>query len=251
VIPADARSSKPAFHIEHKRPPQPLRFPVEETVPESKRHLKLRTLLYLILEHAFGDRACLGSDQFIYWNAANPRRQLAPDVFVRLGTPDVVFDSWKTWERGTPELAVEIVSDSDASEAELGDKLERYRELGVRELVRFEPDAAAGAKLRIWDRDAEDLVERKTEQDRSPSPALGVWWVVLPDAELGAVLRLAEDPNGERLLPTRAEAEALGRETERRGREAEARAREAEARAREVLERRVAELESQLRRRDE
>jgi Uma2 family endonuclease len=230
---------------------------VEETVPESKRHLKLRTLLYQILEHALGDRACLGSDQFIYWNAANPRRQLAPDIFVRLGAPDVVFDSWKTWERGTPELAVEIVSESDSSEAELDDKLARYRELGVRELVRFEPDAAAGTKLRIWDRDAEDLVERKIEQDRSPSPTLGVWWVVLPDAELGAVLRLAEDPDGERLLPTRAEAEALGREMERRGREAEARAREAEARAREaearareVLERRVAELEKQLRHRD-
>jgi hypothetical protein len=52
-----------------------------------------------------------------------------------------------------------------------------------------------------------------------------VWWVVLPDAELGAVLCLAQDPDGGRLLPTRAEAEALGREMERRGREAEARAR--------------------------
>jgi Uma2 family endonuclease len=221
-----------------------LRFPVEETVPESKRHLKLRTLLYQLLEHAFGDRACLGSDQFIYWNAANPRRQVAPDVFVRLGTPDVVFDSWKTWDRGTPELAVEIVSESDSSEAELEDKLGRYRELGVKELVRFEADAAVGTKLRIWDRVEEDLVERRVEQDRSPSPTLGMWWVVLPDAELGAVLRLAEDPDGERLLPTRAEAEAIGREMERRGREAE-------ARAREVLERRVAELEKQLRRRDE
>jgi len=206
VLPSNVRRPNPEHSLAYKRAPEPLHFPVEESVPESKRHLKLRTLLYEILEHALSDRACLGSDQFVYWNAANPRRQVAPDVFVRLGTPDVVFDSWKTWERGTPELAVEIVSASDSSEAEFASKLERYQELGVQELVRFDPDAPADAKLRIWDRVQEDLVERQLEGNRSPSTTLDLWWVVLGDPELGDLLRLAEDSGGTQLLPTRREA---------------------------------------------
>ena len=40
----------------------------------------------------------------------------APDEFVRLGGPDEPFDTSKTWERGVPELCVEIASDSDARE---------------------------------------------------------------------------------------------------------------------------------------
>ncbi len=70
-------------------------------------------------------------------------------------------------------------------------------------------------------------MERQIAEDQTRSPTLGRWWVVLPDAEIGAILRLAEDSDAERLLPTRAEAEARGRE---------------------ALERRVAELETQLRR---
>ena len=72
----------------------------------------------------------------VYWDPTDPSRCLAPDAFVRLGVPDSIFGSWKTWERGAPEVAVEIVSDSDVSEASWDAKLLRYQELGVRELVR-------------------------------------------------------------------------------------------------------------------
>lgn len=217
-----------ASRFSYKRSPEPLHFPVEHNVPESKRHLKLRTLLYQIFEHALSDRACLGSEQVVYWNAANPKKSLAPDVFVRLGSPDVVFDSWKTWKRGTPDLAVEIVSDSDSGEAEFESNLARYRELGIRELVRFEPDAAVGQQLRIWDRIQEDLVERQLDGNRIESRTLGLWWVVLADAELQGQLRLSEDAEGLQLLPTAAEAEL---------------------RARASAEARIAELEAELRRR--
>src|SRR5512139_3995353 len=124
---------------QYVRSPRPLVFPTEAEVPESKRHLELRTALYEILKIAFSDRALIGSEQFVYWDPTDPGACLAPDVSVRLGEPDRAFDSWKTWELGAPQVAVEIVSRSDAPEAEWSGKLERYRRMGAAEVVRFDP----------------------------------------------------------------------------------------------------------------
>lgn len=54
------------------RAPNPIAFPSEERpeekMSESKRHLELRTTLYLILNDAFADTA-IGSEQFVYFDA--------------------------------------------------------------------------------------------------------------------------------------------------------------------------------------
>jgi len=60
------------------RAPRPIFFPSEEKVPEGRRHLRLRTFLWQLLEAAFADRAVAGSDQLMYWDASNPKRCLAP-----------------------------------------------------------------------------------------------------------------------------------------------------------------------------
>lgn len=229
-------------------------------MPETKLHLDLRTALYLILSAELGERACIGSEQFVYWNARDPRRCVAPDALVKLGAENVRFASWKTWERGTPELAVEIVSESDDDPQSLEDKLLRYHELGVRELVRFDPRATEGARLRVWDRIDDDLVERALDRragaESAESTILdGYTWIVAPlgEAEIEAALRLAR---GAELVPTpgeRAEQEAAraAREEQRAKLEAE-RARaaaanaERERAAREEAERRIAELEAEL-----
>src|SRR5690348_14574526 len=95
------------------REPQPIEFPSEEPweahVPETKRHLEVRTALYLLLLDALGSDT-VGSDQFVYWDARDPRKNLAPDVFVKLGTRVETFDNWKVWQHGAPDLAIEIVS---------------------------------------------------------------------------------------------------------------------------------------------
>ena len=174
-------------------------------MPETKLHLKLRTALYLILTRELAPRACIGSDQFVYWNAKDPRRCLAPDAFVKLGGHDDEFRSWKTWERGTPELAVEILSDDEDWE----EKLDWYHELGVRELVSYDPSRA---RLRVWDRVSEDLVERVVEGPTTPCLTLGLHWVICPLAG-EPVLRLAHDAEGASLLPTAEEA-ALARVAE-------------------------------------
>ncbi len=207
-------------------------FPEEATVPEHKRHLELRMLLYRLLGTLRGEHT-IGSDQFVYWDPTDPSRCLAPDAFVHLGVPDSIFGSWKTWERGVPEVAVEIVSDSDASLASWDVKLRRYQELGVRELVRFDPEEAPSLQLRIWDEVDGELVERTEKKERHLCRGLSLYWVVVPTRSFPAALRLARDAEGRDLVLTPEEAAD--------------RAREAADRAREAAEQRVAELEAQLR----
>jgi hypothetical protein len=146
-----------------------------------------------------------------------------------------------------PEVAVEIVSDSDASSASWDAKLLRYQELGVRELVRFDPDEAPSRQVRIWDLVGGALVERTEKKDRHLCRSLSLHWVVVPTRSFPAVIRLARDAEGRDLVLTPEEAAERAREAEARAREAEARAREAADRAREAAEQRVAELEAQLR----
>jgi len=192
--------------LAHYRAPEPVVFPVEEEVPETKRHLMLRTLLFQILEQAVSDRASVGSDQFVYWRASEPKACLSPDVFVKLGVPDSTFDCWKSWEKGAPELAVEFISKSDKQDLPWGKQLRRYHDLGVEELVRFDPDCAQGKRIRVWDRIDDNLVERVVTSDATPCRALNLWWVVRPTGGLPLTLRLASDEGGSDLLPTPSEA---------------------------------------------
>lgn len=215
--------------------PAPIHFPVEASVPEHKRHLELRTLLYMVLSTLGGEHT-IGSQQFVYWDPTDPGRCLAPDAFVRLSVPDSIFGCWKTWERGVPEVAVEITSDSDASETSWDVKLQRYQELGVRELVRFDADETPERQIRIWDQIDGALVERTGGEDRHRCRGLSLYWVLVPTHRHPVALRLARDAEGRDLVLTPEEREA--------------RAREAAERAHEAAERRIANLEAALPRRD-
>jgi Uma2 family endonuclease len=195
----------PGSRVRHLRPARAIHFPSEAEVPETKLHLQLRTALFMILTHELAARARIGSDQFVYWNAKDPRRCLAPDVFVKLGGPDERFDSWKTWVRGTPEVAVEILSENEAWE----EKLDRYHELGVRELVSYDAEVA---RIRVWDRVDDDLVERVVE-GVTPCLTLEAFWVVALGEDGQRSLRLARDVAGLDLWPTPVEAVQKAAET--------------------------------------
>jgi Uma2 family endonuclease len=210
------------------RAPRPLHFPEHERVPETKLHLELRTLLWQFLKHAFADNALIGCDQFVYWDAANPRVCLAPDAFVRLGQPDELFRTWRVWERGAPHLAIEVISSDDARDKNWSAKLNAYRQLGVQELVRFDPEATQ-RRLRIWHRIDDDLTERALEDGPPTSLVLPGFWQLANDPKLGISLRLSRDEAGSDLYLT--------------PREADARRIEADAR-------RIRELEAELARRD-
>jgi Uma2 family endonuclease len=205
-------------------PGKPLVFPPvdAEEMGETTRHLALRTAIWQALQLGFAERLATGSDQFVYYDGNDPTACCAPDVFVCLGKAQTAFETWKTWEQGTPELAIEIASASDARDRSWNEKLARYRELGVCELVRFDPDDGR-QPLRIWDRVQDDLVERDPADPGFPHcNTLDAFFCLRNDARYGLWLYLARDREGRDPYPT--EAEARQRETEARERaEAEVR----------------------------
>lgn len=237
---ADTRDSKQNTR-RYVRPPQPIHFPASEEMPETNRHLELRTTLYLLLKRAFHERATIGSEQFVYYDPTNAKKNLAPDVFVKLDRPHKTFRIWKVWQRGAPEVAVEVVSDSDEAVDDWNEKLERYRAAGIGEVVRFDADDEKHP-IRVWDHVDGDLVERLPDNGVFECVALGLYWVAIPDPELDCVLRLARDRAGRDLLPTSAEAER----TEARGRAEEARGRAEAEKARDAFAAEVAELRRKL-----
>ncbi|HET7544655.1 MAG TPA: Uma2 family endonuclease [Polyangiaceae bacterium] len=232
---------KPASLVPQRRylrAPVPVHFPTEETVPETFVHLWVRTALWSMLRLAFGDRAVVGSDQFLYWDPTDPKQCLAPDILLWFGAPTQPFPSWKVWERGAPHLAIEVISDHDARDRHWDRKLAAYQRSGVRELVRFDPQDNE-SPLRLWDRLEGDLVEREvSRQELEYSDVLGLYWFVEPSKEFGSMLRLSRDAAGSQRLLTDDEAR----------RAAETRADSAETRA-DSAENRVRELEAELARR--
>jgi Uma2 family endonuclease len=242
--------------VRYVRPPEPLVFPEEEEVPEGSAHLIVRTFLYALLKFALGPEHSVGSDQFVYWNATDNKRELSPDVFVCLGVAQTAFGSWKTWEQGgVPELAVEIVSPNEGDGVTWEEKFARYNELGIRELVRFDNAEPEGHRLRAWDRVEGDLVEREIDEDLTPCLTLGLSWTAqMIPAHPGETLGLRLIGDDGRLLETRDESEARRRKeadearaVAERAKEQEAQARKQEAEARAMAEARVRELEEQLR----
>ncbi len=217
--------------IRYVRAPVPIHFPESAEVPESRFHEDLCALLRALLRYAFAKQHVVGGAQFIYWDPTDPRQCLAPDAFVRLGEPDHRFKTWKVWERGAPELAIEILSDSDADTVE--QKLLKYARIGIRELVAFDGESEP-PRLRVWDRVEGDMLERQPSRSFA-STVLPGHWLVVEQPENGPALRLAHDADGARLYPTPTEAEAEARRAETEARRAEAEAlRRAEARVREL-----------------
>jgi hypothetical protein len=214
-----------AADLPHLRPVKPVHFPASDPeweMGQSTRHLHLCDLVYKVLRAAVGDDNTVGADQFMYLDASDPRRKCAPDAFVKLGVPHADFDSWKMWEpgRGSPDLCVEILSPSDTPEKQTWEeKMERFLATAATEIVAFNVDAPVGARLRAWDRLADDLVERDVRAESTPCAPLGLHWVVVPslspdDSHLPAALRLSRDPLGRDLVLTAAEARARAAEAE-------------------------------------
>ena len=145
----------------------------------------------------------------------NPRLCLAPDAFVKLRVPQTLFGTWKSWQHGAPDLAVELVSPNDGDGLAWDEKLARYAELGVAELLRFDPEAREGERMRAWDRIDEDLVERQVDGDSTPCVTLGWMWVVRPVEGVDAGLRLA-DANGAIVLTQAETADTTRRDAEAR-----------------------------------
>lgn len=194
---------------------------------ESKRHALICDLVYRLFKDVVGDACAVGCDQFVYFDGEDPKTRLAPDAFVKLGVKDSLFDSWKTWELGSPELCVEIVSPSDTGEyLPLKTKMTRYHALGVEELIVFDMEREPGSRLRAFDRIDGDLVERVVEAETTPCVLLSnayqerFDWFLAPADDIPLALRLKKNETvmptlTERIALMRKENEALARENEK------------------------------------
>jgi Uma2 family endonuclease len=169
----------------------------------------LSALGVLAAERAWGN-VYLGADQFFAWLRNEPMVRVSPDVYLVDEPPAPPLPkSWQTWLPGhhPPRWAVEIVSEDWKKDYE--DAPTKYAQLGTRELVIFDPEAATsdtgrGARVpfQVYRRDADDafvLVYRGEGPVRSEQ--IDAFLVVQRAGET-VRLRVARDAAGDDLVPT-------------------------------------------------
>ena len=102
-------------------------YPLTDTVRMLKLHLAGRPDVYV------------AGNMLVYYRVNDVTARLAPDVFVVFGVPDHPRRSYFVWRDGkAPDFVLEIASASTVNN-DLGDKRNKYAELGVTEYWRFDP----------------------------------------------------------------------------------------------------------------
>jgi hypothetical protein len=192
----------------------PTYYPIEEKVGEDSLQRFIVDLLrgaiddYLV---RLGKPTFVGADQFIYWAQHRPQKVVAPDVYILPGIArEARIPCLKTWEAGVvPSFALEIVSSNDVDK-DYREAPERYDELGVNELVVFDPDHHRGRdrlRFQLFRRvRGRGLVRiTATNEDRVRSRVLGCWIRAVGKGDK-VRLRLATGERGDAVVPTALEA---------------------------------------------
>ena len=214
-----------------------------QPMAETDVHRDLMIDLIAMLREYFRDdpHVYISGNLFLYYEEGNPRRVVAPDVFVVKGVPGGRRRIYKLWEEGQPpDVVFEVTSPSTRGE-DLRTKHELYERLGVTEYFLFDPlDEYLRPPFQGY----------RLEQDRYVAlrPAAdGSLWSTVLGLELhprGEHLRLF-DPEDQRWLPLPEEQQAARQEAEARATVAEARATVAEARTT-VAEARATDAETRV-----
>ena len=210
----------------------------------SDRHRRILTRILQILENHFAQspEVYVSGDILMYYMEGYPQKVVSPDALVTFGIGQKLRLTYKVWEEGkVPDFVMELSSKS-TYQNDLGEKMELYASLGIRDYVLY---------------DAEGLY--------LPTPLMGFTLVdgryvaMSPNADggiysevLGLEFRLRDthlgiyNPVSEAWLQTPAEdAEVRAEDAEVRAEDAEVRAEDAEVRA-ENAEAEVAQLREQL-----
>jgi hypothetical protein len=231
----------------------PTFYPIEEKVGEDILQRWIMELLRPLCERWLASRkvlALVGADQFIYYRQHAPTVRVSPDTYVLPGVrPDTRVSFWKTWETGiVPSFAFEIVSkdwEKDYAESPV-----RYAELGVSELVIFDPAPERHPDGVVWQvfRRVGDRPLRQIEAsqgDRVRSKVLGCFLLVVGSDDSLRV-RLALGPRGDALFPTAEEAERAEKEAALVAKAAALAAADTAVAERDVALARLARLEAEL-----
>ena len=179
----------------------------------------------------------MSGDLLIYYEEGNPKKRVAPDVFVVFGAPKRKRMMYKLWEEPkAPDFVLEVASQNTWRQ-DVGPKRALYAELGIREYWLFDP------RNEYWDPPLQGLTLRDGAY-RPLSARIEAGRRTLSSAVLGmdlwtnaGTLRFRDVESGE-VFRTWSEHRVVHRQ--------EQAAREREQAARRALEARVRELEARL-----
>ena len=83
----------------------------------------------------------VSSNSFLYYEQGDPRAVVAPDVYVVVGAPAYLRDSYLLWnEPKRPDFVLEVTSVSTRRAVEQGER-DVYTTLGVSEYFLYDPRA--------------------------------------------------------------------------------------------------------------
>jgi Uma2 family endonuclease len=216
-----------------------IEYPTSDGQPmaETTLHRKVMSSLIGGLERRYADVADVwaGGNLLLYYIEGRPEKSVSPDVLLARGVEKRDRDIYLLWDEKPPSLIFEITSRSTRREDE-GTKKDLYEQLGVTELVLFDPKAEY-LKPRLQGY----RLERGRYRPIPPNPdgSLDLQTAGVTARPEGKQLRLADTASGEKLLWDE-EIEAESRMAKERAAAAEERAAE-ETAARRMAEERAAE----------
>ncbi len=191
----------------------PIFYPESDGEPmaETDTHRKLMMELIYELEAFFRDKSdvYVSGNLMFYYAEGNPRKCIAPDVFVVRGVGNHPRRTFKLWEeKHAPEVVFEI-----SSRQTWGDDLQRkwqlYQQIGVREYFIFDPEYDyLFEPLVAYRLEDNQYVQLEIADGRVGSEALGLELV-----DTGETLRLY-NPQTEQFLPTAMEEADARRQAE-------------------------------------
>lgn len=182
-----------------------------EPMAETDVHRDLMLVLIFALTNFFQTKpdAYVSGNLFIYYLEGNPKKRVAPDVFVVRGVGNQRRRIYKLWEEGRPpDLVIELSSRQTWRE-DFDVKLPLYEQLGVKECFFFDPEydylpnPLVGYRL-----EGGEYVALKVVNGRVRSQVLKLDLV-----DTGETLRFF-DPHTKRFLPTPEEAAAAAARAE-------------------------------------
>ncbi len=118
-------------------------YPSSDGLPLAENDWQLEAILDAVgvLKIRYGGRpdVYVSGDLLIYYEEGNPRKSVAPDVFVVFGAAQHKRNVYKLWEEPkVPDFVLEVASENTWRE-DLGRKRSLYAELDVREYWLFDP----------------------------------------------------------------------------------------------------------------
>ena len=125
-------------------PPPLVHYPDSDDEPmgESFLHIDVAAdaRAVLVAHHIDRPDACVGCNNFVYYEEGNTEAVVVPDVFVVFGVPKRTDRRvFKVWEEGAvPDFVLEVTSKSTQDNDER-DKRDLYERLGVTEYWQFDP----------------------------------------------------------------------------------------------------------------